>query len=284
MRHSLEHLRSVQGEGDEATVSQPGNTTQAGALIVNADDFGRNRETTDRIVACAMCGSVSSTSAMVLMEDSQRAACLARERGIDCGLHLNFTAAYTMNSVSPSLVKHQGQIRRFLLRSTFAQILFHPGLVGSFQYVVAAQLEEYQRLYDKQPDRIDGHHHMHLCANVLFGELIPPGVIVRRSFSFLPGEKSWLNRAYRRWIDRRLARRYRLVDLMFSIEPFLRKGSLRRIVPLARHSVVELETHPVNPEEYRLLTSGELLDQLQGIEIMPSFAASMRKIRLAEAL
>ena len=43
---------------------------------------------------------------------------------------------------------------------------------------------------------------MHLCANLLLSDMIPAGIKMRRNFSFWPGEKSWLNRAYRALIDR----------------------------------------------------------------------------------
>ena len=50
------------------------------------------------------------------------------------------------------------------------------------RYVVAAQFDEYTRLYGRAPARVDGHHHMHLCANVLMGRLIPDGTIVPGTF------------------------------------------------------------------------------------------------------
>ena len=64
---------------------------------------------------------------------------------------------------------------------------------------------------------MDGHQHMHLCANMLFDRVIRTGERVRRSFSFWPGEKSFLNRTYRRFIDAWLARRYRLTDFFFAL-------------------------------------------------------------------
>ena len=57
----------------------------AGRLVINADDWGRTRDTTDRTLECHERGSVSSVSAMVFMEDSERAAALARERDMDAG-------------------------------------------------------------------------------------------------------------------------------------------------------------------------------------------------------
>src|SRR2546426_10477618 len=51
-----------------------GEAPKAGLLIMNADDWGRDRQTTDRTFECVLRGTVSSVSAMVFMEDSERAA------------------------------------------------------------------------------------------------------------------------------------------------------------------------------------------------------------------
>ena len=106
-------------------------------------------------------------SAMVFMEDSERGAALAGEQGIDAGLHLNFTTPFSACGVPSTLGDHQRRLARYLRRHRFAPTVFHPGLTRSFEYVVSAQLDEFRRLYGAEPDRIDGHHHMHLCANVL---------------------------------------------------------------------------------------------------------------------
>jgi chitin disaccharide deacetylase len=258
------------------SVGSSDRSSRAGVLIVNADDWGRDSATTDRILECVLRGAVSSASGMVFMEDSERAAALARERGVDVGLHLNFTARFSASGCSSRLAEHQQRLYHYLRPNRLAQVVFHPGLTGSFRYVVAAQLEEFRRLYGAEPDRLDGHHHMHLCANVLLAELMPAGTLVRRNFSFARGQKSWINRFYRQSVDKRLKRRYRLVDYLFSLAPVEPADRLQRIVSLARHAVVELETHPVNPEEYRFLTSGEIFQQLGDLQVAPGFAASVR--------
>jgi hypothetical protein len=229
-----------------------------GVLILNADDWGRDAETTNRILECIGCGAVSSVSAMVFMEDSERAALIARERGIEAGLHLNLTTPFSAPGRTMPLVEHHQRVARHLRRHRFAQVLFHPGLVRSFEYVVAAQYDEFRRLYGTDPGRVDGHHHMHLCANMLLQGLLPSGVLVRRNFSFEAGEKGTWNRLYRRVVDRSLARRHRLTDYFFSLEPLEPADRLRRIFELARQFVVEVETHPVRPEEYQFLLRGEL--------------------------
>jgi hypothetical protein len=246
----------------------------SGLLIINADDWGRDGRTTRSICDCLERKAVSSVSAMVLMEDSEHAADLARERGIDAGLHLNFTTPFTARRCPPRLAAHQLQLSRFLCRHRFAPAIFHPGLMRSFEYVVQAQLGEFRRLYDTDPDRVDGHHHMHLCANALLGGLLPAGTIARRNFSFQPGEKGPWNRLYRNLTDHILARRNRLADFFFSLSPLEPPRRLQRIFSLARQFVVEVETHPVNPDEYRFLHNGEIFRRC-GAEV--EIAASSRR-------
>jgi len=234
-----------------------------GLLIVNADDWGRDALTTDMIAGCVSQHAVSSVSAMVFMEDSERAAAIARANGIDAGLHLNLTTPFTSSGADAQLVKEQRAIARFLRSHRLAQAVFHPGLARAFTNVVRAQLEEYRRLYDRDAERVDGHHHMHLCANVLVQRLLPPRSMVRRSFSFQRGEKSGGNRLYRRLVDRVLVRRrHRLTDYFFCIAPLEPPERLNRVIALSERAVVELETHPAHADEYQFLTGGGFLRRL----------------------
>jgi hypothetical protein len=211
---------------------------------------------------------------MVFMEDSERAAAIARERGIDAGLHLNFTTPFTAEQCSARLAKHQEAVSQYLRRHRLAQVVFHPGLANSFEYVVSAQRDEFVRLFGKEPDRLDGHHHMHLCSNMVLGGLLTPGATVRRNFSFQPGEKNALNRFYRRIVDRILARRHHLTDLFFSLPPLDPLSRVRNIFRLANEFTVEVETHPVKPEEYRFLTEGEIFRLAGDRPIARSYAVT----------
>jgi hypothetical protein len=252
----------------------------SGLLIVNADDWGRDHETTERIFECLVRGTVSSTSAMVFMADSERAAAIAQERGVDAGLHLNFTTPFSAPACPRRLVERQQEVRAYLLRSRLNQVVFHPGLARSFEYIVAAQLEEFNRLYGAQPARLDGHHHMHLCTNVLLAGLLPPNTIVRRNFSFQAGEKSFINRLYRQIVDHGLGRRHRLVDFFFSLPPLEPWGRLERIRALARRFVVEVETHPINADEYRFLMGSEVARWTDDVSIAPRFSMPPRGDRV----
>ena len=131
--------------------------------------------------------------------------------------------------------------------------MFHPGLVRSFEYVVSAQLDEFLRLYGDEPTRVDGHHHMHLCSNVLHGKLLRFRTSVRRNFSFQPGERkafvtvSIFNNRQQTgpasWVPRIFS---------FSLPPLDPPDRLQRIFSLANEFTVEVETHPIRREEYRL--------------------------------
>jgi hypothetical protein len=172
----------------------------------------------------------------------------------------------------------------YLRKHAWARIFYHPGLAFTFEYVVAAQIDEYRRLYGTEPRRIDGHHHLHLCANVQRAKLLPAGSIVRRNFSFRPGEKSWLNRFYRETVDRRLARRHCLVDFLFTLPPLQPVSRLQTIFSVAREHSVELETHPVDPAEYQFLTGGEFALLRDGVQVAPHFAVPQRACSGASAL
>jgi predicted glycoside hydrolase/deacetylase ChbG (UPF0249 family) len=254
-------------------------SASAGGLIVNADDWGRDRKTTDRTLDCIRAATVSGVSAMVFMDDSERAAEIAREHGVDAGLHLNFTEPFSEKLCPGQLADRHNQVRGYLRRDPRARVFFNFGLRRSFAYLVAAQLDEYRRLYGQDPKRLDGHHHQHLCANVVYADLLPAGTLVRRNFSFVAGEKSWANRLYRKAIDRRLARNHDLVDFLFSITPLEPVSRLQRIFSIARHSLVELETHPAAPEEHRFLTSEAIRPLLSGVKVAANFTATVAEAR-----
>jgi predicted glycoside hydrolase/deacetylase ChbG (UPF0249 family)/glycosyltransferase involved in cell wall biosynthesis len=212
---------------------------------------------TDRILDCILRGSVSSASAMVFMDDSERAAKLAREHGLDLGLHLNLTDAFTAKDVPARLREEHGKLARYLRKGQRGMLVANPLLSGAFEYVVKAQLEEFERLYGTKPRHIDGHHHAHLAANVRAQKLLPEGTTVRRNFTFAPREKSWLNRRVRAMQDKQLARRHQTTDYFFNLAP-IDGARLRQMLELARHANVEIECHPERDAEYEFLSNDGL--------------------------
>jgi predicted glycoside hydrolase/deacetylase ChbG (UPF0249 family) len=236
-------------------------------LIINADDFGRSETETDAARRCYNEGRITSVSAMVFMQDSERGAELAKENEMDVGLHLNFSETFTGKSTSGALNECHNRLVRYLRRSKYSQLFYNPFLRREFSCSYEAQAEEFARLFGKPPSHIDGHHHMHLCANILLSNLIPAGMKIRRNFSFWPGEKSRFNRTYRALVDRWLARKYRLTDYFFDLTQSIREKKMERVMALAESSKVELMTHPILQLESNYLMSDQFQAMLQRLNV-----------------
>ena len=236
-------------------------------IIVNADDFGRTCAETDLTVACYAAGRITSTTAMVFMQDSERAAEVSDGLGMDVGLHLNLSQPFTLPGIEARLQQSHERVVRFLTTSKYARLVYNPFLRQQFRRVIDAQIEEFARLFGRQPSHVDGHHHQHLCANVLIDKLIPAQRRIRRSFSFWPGEKSRFNRGYRAVVDRALARSYTMADFLFSLEECLSNDRMSRVFQLAVTATVELMAHPINSIEYAYLMSDEYRDNLRQLQV-----------------
>jgi predicted glycoside hydrolase/deacetylase ChbG (UPF0249 family) len=235
-------------------------------IIVNADDWGRSRADTDAALSCYRKERISSVSAMVFMDDSGRAAKLAKDSAIDVGLHLNLTEPFTGGSPDKLLNEYHNRIARFLTFNKYSSLIYNPNLRKQFQYVYKAQVDEFIRLYERPPSHINGHHHQHLCANILLDRIISRGQKVRRNFSFRWRDKNPINFVYRRLLDRLLARRYYLTDFFFSLSWCLETGQTMRVAHLAKASTVELATHPRIATEYAYLMSDDYLAMLHQLE------------------
>ncbi len=91
-----------------------------------------------------------------------------------------------------------------------------------------------------------------------------------------------MNRLYRKAVDRRLARRHRPTDYFLSLLPFESQSHLERIRSLAQESVVEVETHPVNADEYRFLTGDDVVRWTLDVPIAPRFSVRQWNREVAE--
>lgn len=234
-------------------------------LIINADDFGKAGFTTDNILLCFRERLITSTSAMVFMQDSERAAELALDRNLEVGLHLNFDDPYTGQSLVAAVKECQERTGAFLRKGKYAQILYNPMLKRPFEYLYRTQYEEFVRLYQRPPTHIDGHHHMHLCGNVLFGNIIPSGLRVRRSFTFSNGERHFANRLYRKILDTIVTRRFISSDMFFAVVPSEPISVLKHNVGLANRHNVELMVHVSSPKEVEFVMQPSFLEAVRGV-------------------
>jgi len=228
-------------------------------LFVNADDLGRTKEITDRIVTCYDKMRIHAASVMIFMEDSERALELAKVRHLAVGLHLNLTRPLTSEMVPNKLLDQHKLVADYLNKTKVNQILYNPMLRNAFDYVFQSQWDEFGRLYGDFPQRLDGHEHMHLCMNMLLSGKLPEGIRIRRNFTFYPGEKNPVNRLYRYLIDRWLTSRFLCTDSFFSMKP-IDPEKLQRLILLSKSSDVEIMVHPGLENEYLFLLSPEWAD------------------------
>lgn len=235
-------------------------------LIINADDFGKGMETTNNIVMCFREKRITSSSAMVFMQDSERAASLDLENGLEAGLHLNFDEQFTGDVPTLRVKEYLTRTATFLTGSKLHQVIYNPMLQQQFEYLYNVQYEEFLRLYRRPPSHINGHHHRHLCSNVLLGKIIPDGSRVRRSFTFMKGERSFANRLYRRGVDAVLKRRYITTDMFFAASPSVEPNYLKQKVELAKNHNVELMVHLSSRSEVEYLMRHDFIDSIGEVD------------------
>lgn len=192
---------------------------------------------------------------MVYMKDSERAAQQIGIHRKHTGLHINLSEEFTAINVPEDLENAHRRIRKFLNFNKYALILFNPLLIRDFKKVFRCQLEEFRRLYQKEPSHMDGHQHMHLSSNMILQKILPEGIKIRRSFSFSSGQKSIVNRTYRSWIDRAISKRHQTADYFFTLPVHQSIEHFVRYAKLAKQKNVELMTHPEWEEDFNYLTS-----------------------------
>ena len=194
---------------------------------------------------------------MVFMGDSERAASLISGFDFEIGLHLNFTELFNVKNLCLDLQLHQKKIASYISRNNLTKILFNPLITDSFNKSFKAQQEEFVRLYGREPEFFNGHHHMHLCANVLVMGMIPKGARVRSTFTFNWCERNLFNILYRRMLESYVSRKFISTNSFFTAEPVHDLKRLRQIISLSDREVVEIEVHPEIIEEMNFLLSDQ---------------------------
>lgn len=230
--------------------------TKGGLLIINADDWGADQQTTDAIRRCFDAGGVTSASGMVFMADSQRAARLAAAGRVPVGLHINLTEPFTGSTVDTALRRRQARIVDYFGGPRWRRWGLSPALFTEIEHCIAEQLAEFRSLYGCEPSHFDGHQHIHQSLGVLSARTIPTGAKMRPSLTFTPGEKWWTNRAVRSLLNRALRTRFTAPRYLFSIRdmhPALGGSRLDEKLALSSGSAVEVMTHPACDDERAVL-------------------------------
>lgn len=236
---------------------------ERGLLIVNADDFGGNRSATDRILECFGALAITSTSAMVYMSDSARAASIARSHDLPVGLHLNLTQPFE-DDEAPEIVRaRQRTVARHFADSRLQRISYNPRLAPLVRRCIDDQLACFRSLYQRDPTHIDGHNHAHLSPTVLIA--LPRGTPTRTA-ELAPGAAWSMGRAARRARQAFIAHRHRTTEYFLAIDRL--EGSpdterIERLLAPADYATIEIMTHPDRDSDYGLLLSSQWREALQ---------------------
>jgi predicted glycoside hydrolase/deacetylase ChbG (UPF0249 family) len=233
----------------------------AGLLIVNADDWGHERSRTEAILEAFAAARVSSTTAMVYMEDSRRAAEIAKAKDLPVGLHLNLTEAFTDPTV-PAPVRER---QRELIRTFFGlgrdghpgtsrrrRWMYDPLIARQVGDALRDQVEHFEALYGRPPTHFDGHNYVDTSPNVFLSRALPRGAKMRNSLDCYPLAKGamaiarGLRQVVRTWRFTTTRCVLQIADLDLPDDPRL---------ALAVTSPVEVICHPHEPEEMDRLMS-----------------------------
>jgi predicted glycoside hydrolase/deacetylase ChbG (UPF0249 family) len=226
-------------------------------LIITADDYGKNKFITDRILTCSNKKRITSASVMVFMEDSKRAAEIANFNNLEFGLHINLTTPFTSSDNNIKLLEHQKKIISFFSLFKLAPFIYNPFIENSLEYLIKKQQDEFIYLYKGEPYFYNGHHHIHLCANILIKKLLNSNIPIRLSFCFFYGEKSAINRLLRSWLNSYLKKKYITTDYFFSLSPISNQIRISKIINMAKRHNVEIMVHPEKDDVFNFLISNK---------------------------
>jgi chitin disaccharide deacetylase len=239
-----------------------------GLLIVNADDWGIDDPTTDAILATFQAGLITSTTGMVYMAGSDRAAGLAAEHGVPVGLHINLTEPFSDPATPPEVrARQQRMVERLGKTSGLAPELpgtsnlmrwiYDPRLRRDVDAAIADQARRFAEIYATPPTHFDGHTHVDLCPNVFLSRAIPRGAKVRNTLDRFPVERSagGVLRDLRQAVR---SRRFASTRYLLHITHLrLDRGDLDPRLDLARQVPVEVMAHPGFAAEREILMSPE---------------------------
>jgi predicted glycoside hydrolase/deacetylase ChbG (UPF0249 family) len=167
-------------------------------LIINADDFGFNREITDGILECHELRTVLSTTLMVNMPGAEYAAGLvSKYPGLSVGIHLNLTLGRPVTPADrvPSLVDGGGFFRS---QSEMFRRAFRFQLNSrEVETELAAQVERFVG-FGLVPTHCDSHHHVADCPQIF---PIKARVLKRFGIRRIRTQRGWYrrDRAARGW-------------------------------------------------------------------------------------
>jgi hypothetical protein len=136
-------------------------------LIINADDFGCDKNINAAIVACFQKNIINSATIMVNMDGFEEAIKLANEHGFQnkIGLHVNLTEGKPLTDLSDTgLTDSNGVFIMDAIRSP--RIFFSSHIKRKIKAEIEAQYDKLI-LHGITPTHIDSHQHVHILPSII---------------------------------------------------------------------------------------------------------------------
>ena len=161
-------------------------------VVINADDFGKDRVTTEAILQAFEMGAISQTTLMVNMPNADEAVRLAKEKGLGdrIGLHLNLVEGSPLTDGLRACRLFCDESGKFVgggvLRSRRLLLPYRKEIAALIHAECQAQIDKYLA-YGLSLMHCDSHCHAHVrlpIARILFPLLEKAGIIsVRRTYN-----------------------------------------------------------------------------------------------------
>jgi hypothetical protein len=245
------------------------------ALMVNADDFGKNADINRAICEAFDKGYITSTTLMANMPGAQEAYTLAKENGFadKVGIHLNITEGMPLTGGirnNPLICAQDGSFNAAFYHNTKYRLYMDRQSIDQIRDELDAQISLFLNMGFKTM-HIDSHHHVHtnypvyralkeLSAKYEYGYIRLSRNLYRGGSLFNNVYKSMYNSSIRRLAGSCSAYfgSYRDAMTYFSMDPYSetdrRKGAPDEMKRLFRDNDVEIMVHPMYGE------NGELMD------------------------
>lgn len=137
------------------------NPSQTKRLVLCADDYALEEGVSTAILNLARQGRLTATSAMVLSPRWAQDAAPLRELAhqLDVGLHLDWTSDFA------KAAGYGGSLAAMMTRSALG-VFDAKGGYDLVREVVERQLDAFEAHWQRAPDHVDGHQHVHQFAGI----------------------------------------------------------------------------------------------------------------------
>ena len=255
-------------------------------VILNADDFGSTERHTLRIVDLLRQGKISSTTFLVNLPYSPKAAAelLAHDPDLvsRIGLHFNLTEGMPLNAElhATPFVSTNGQMLDFRGRVSAWQQLRN---MGKLRRELDLQIMRFHALLSRYPTHLDSHGHTH-CTWVMLLALLTSGqarnvpcIRLTRQYdhesAYMGGLKNKLRRIAKKLLNAAFRLRFKTADYFTDIRnmdgKWLTKADLD--VMASKFQTVEIMCHPYyfDESEFDFLSqTPNIFEQHPGLDIV----------------